>query len=125
MQADLEEYKWEEAVENAEEAIRMKQNNEYINFPGHCDDWDINLHAMQYDIVCKICGEPFEDGQEFLELECTHVEHTSCIETQSWGQDHTCSTCGTEIIRRWWMTFSLLTIIWILTIYRNPLWDYY
>ena len=65
--------------------MRLKELNQHIDFPGHCDDWDQNTHGAQYANVCNICQEQFEDGQEFLELECTHVEHTECIVNAAWG----------------------------------------
>ena len=59
--------------------MRMKANNEFIDYPGYCDDWDSGLHPTQYDLNCFICQTPFRNGDEFLELSCTHVEHTECI----------------------------------------------
>ena len=58
----------------------MKEVNEHVDYPGHCNDWDEDIHPDQYDNTCRICNKEFEDGDEFLELACTHVEHTSCIE---------------------------------------------
>ena len=74
--------------------MEMKKNNECYDYAGFCDDWDTETHESQYDPNCKICGNAFQDGEEFLELPCTHVEHTQCIMTKSWGQDHTCSECN-------------------------------
>jgi len=70
-------------VEREEERMRMKLNNEHIDWPGHCDDWDDATHADQYETNCLLCIEAFQDGEEFLELMCTHIYHTTCLETAS------------------------------------------
>ena len=56
--------------------MRLKHTNEHVDYDGHCDDWDDNTHAGTYDDACTICNVEFEDGDEFLELTCTHVLHT-------------------------------------------------
>jgi len=43
---DIDEMDWEMNLEIQEEKMRLKGINEYINFPGFCDDWDNNSHAI-------------------------------------------------------------------------------
>jgi len=35
---------WELSLEREEIKMRMKLNNEFIDFEGHCDDWDEATH---------------------------------------------------------------------------------
>jgi len=81
--------------------MRMKENHEHIDFNGYCDDWEEEVHAEQYDNYCLLCVEEFQDGEEFLELRCTHVYHSKCIEDASNEANFNCLTCQSVNIRRW------------------------
>jgi len=81
MHEQLEEDIWQENVEKEEQSMVMKENNEHYDYPGYCNDWDSDVNEAQYGATCLICNNDFEDGDEFLELPCTHVFHTSCIMT--------------------------------------------
>jgi len=44
MRKDIDEMDWELNLEREEHKMRMKLNNEFIDYTGFCDDWDNDLH---------------------------------------------------------------------------------
>lgn len=57
-----------------------------------------------YDTDCKICGNDFEDDEEFLEMHCTCVVHTFCLMEASGGEDFRCNNCNRlNLARPWWL----------------------
>ena len=79
----VDDHEFDEGCHRGEHAMDMKEDNEHIDWPGYCADWDSTVHAAQYMNVCNVCQNIFQDGEEFLELPCTDVEHTDCIEADS------------------------------------------
>ena len=73
--------------------MRLKELNAHIDFNGYCGDWEDETHGEQYENNCLLCIEAFQDDEEFLELRCTHVYHTKCIEEASDGANFNCPTC--------------------------------
>lgn len=75
--------------------MNRKTNNEHPIFHGFCDDWDDNTHFDHISNRCESCGNDFEDGKEFMTLECTCVHHSQClVELFIAGTSH-CLSCNT------------------------------
>ena len=71
----------------------LKEDNKHYEWEGFCSDWDTNTHWGVYDNKCTICKLTYEDREEFLELTCTHLFHTHCLESIFSGEDLICDTC--------------------------------
>ena len=49
--------------------------------------------------MCLGCNNRFEDGEVYLELECTHIEHLECIVDRERGNNLQCTACD-RVIRK-------------------------
>ena len=74
--------------------------NDHEIFYGHRDIWDREIMMDIHFGICLGCYITFKDGDEYLELECTHIEHTACIISRGRGDDPKCTACDAVIRKR-------------------------
>ena len=77
--------------------MEAKENQEHMVFYGHLDDWDPDTHGVEYDGYCNSCHNYIQEGEEFLEMECCHIEHTACIDENTVDGTYSCSACLTAL----------------------------
>ena len=94
---EYEDMEFDMEVERIEATMIAKNQNKHVLFHGYLDDWDPLTHGLQYDGECHICEEYIQEDEEFLELECTHIEHTKCIELTMVNNTHSCAECNTPV----------------------------
>ena len=59
--------------------MEMEEKHMHPEYYGGFLVWDYeSMHHVSAG-VCGDCKDPFDDGDEFLALECFHMEHIDCI----------------------------------------------
>jgi hypothetical protein len=48
-------------------------------------------------LLCSICQEEMNEGDEYLDIECKHIFHRNCLTTYLENYNHICPTCRKEI----------------------------
>ena len=43
---------------------------------------------------CEACRYELDDGDEFIVLECAHMEHLACLKAYERGLNPRCSACN-------------------------------
>ena len=48
-------------------------------------------------IICLICQEEMNENEEYINIECKHIFHRTCLTTYLENYNHICPTCRKEI----------------------------